>query len=142
MTDKQKAEISKLREEGYGYAAIANILGLKRDNVRYYCKTNELDGVMAKSKEHITGERLTCAECGTALVSFDNKREKRFCSDKCRHSYWNKRRFEKHEKTKTQITAVCRCCGKPFYSYKSEKRIFCSAKCYMDYRFRRSVEND
>ena len=44
MTEYQKAKIHELRFKGLGYRAIGNVLGLSRDAVRAYCKSNGMDG--------------------------------------------------------------------------------------------------
>ena len=43
MTNTQKRQITRLREQGLGYAQIANRLGLSKSTVSTFCKRNELD---------------------------------------------------------------------------------------------------
>ena len=42
MTNTQKRQIARLREQGLGYAQIANRLGLSKSTVSTFCKRNEL----------------------------------------------------------------------------------------------------
>ena len=42
MTNMQKRQITRLREQGLGYAQIANRLGLSKSTVSTFCKRNEL----------------------------------------------------------------------------------------------------
>lgn len=141
MTDKQESEIRRLRTEGYGYDDVAKILGLSKDKVRYYCRMHGLDGVKAKERNRITKEGKFCAECGKFFMNAEGKKNRRFCCDKCRISYWNSHRLERHKKGRLQVSVICRGCGKTFFAYKGDNRIFCSTKCYMDYRFRGANSN-
>ena len=53
MTDYQKNKIAEFRRQGMGYKAIANVLGLPRDNVRGFCKRCGLDGNAAVIQKNI-----------------------------------------------------------------------------------------
>ena len=45
MTSEQKQQIYLLREKGYGYATIAEALGLTKNQVSAYCRRNNLSGI-------------------------------------------------------------------------------------------------
>ena len=45
MTEEQKLQIRKLRQQGLGYQAIGKMVNLTRDSVRSYCKNHGLQGV-------------------------------------------------------------------------------------------------
>lgn len=51
MTHEQKQQITTLRQSGYGYATIADALGLTKNQVSAFCRRNKLTG--AKAPAHI-----------------------------------------------------------------------------------------
>lgn len=65
MTEEQKLQIRKLRQQGLGYQAIEKMVNLTRDSVRSYCKNHGLQGVRLavemNTKERIkNGEAWIC----------------------------------------------------------------------------------
>ena len=44
MTNEQKQQIIKLRQDGYGYATIASSLGLTKNQVSAFCRRSNLAG--------------------------------------------------------------------------------------------------
>lgn len=52
LTEQQKLMIAELRNNGIGYQTIADQLSLSRDQVRYYCKRNNLAGNKGSNKLH------------------------------------------------------------------------------------------
>ena len=44
MTNEQKEQIKMLRDSGYGYATIAEALGLTKNQVSAFCHRNNLSG--------------------------------------------------------------------------------------------------
>ena len=42
MTNEQKYKIAELRQSGYGYANIADALGLTKNQVSAYCRRQDL----------------------------------------------------------------------------------------------------
>ncbi|MCM3030376.1 MULTISPECIES: HNH endonuclease [unclassified Niallia] len=116
LTLEQKEQIKKLRLSGNGYVAIANELKVKRDQVRSFCRLNNLDGERGKrnTKEKIF--LITCNNCGNTKRM--NSTKAKFCSDSCRRKYNGKHRG--HDQT-------CKQCGKVFKEYI--KRSHCSIEC-------------
>ncbi len=53
MTKEQKEQIRKLRDSGYGYATIADALGLTKNQVSAFCRREGLAGVVAGETETI-----------------------------------------------------------------------------------------
>ena len=47
MTNEQKYKIAELRQSGYGYANIADALGLTKNQVSAYCRRAGLTGTKA-----------------------------------------------------------------------------------------------
>jgi 5-methylcytosine-specific restriction endonuclease McrA len=52
VTEEQKLMITGLRNNGIGYRTIANQLNISRDQVRYYCRRNNLTGTKGINKFH------------------------------------------------------------------------------------------
>jgi len=113
--------IDKLRFQGLGYRKIAEKLGLPEGRVKSYCHRHPLD---IKQK--------LCFECGKPITATPHKREKRFCSDKCRLKWWHKN--NDLLKKKAVYKFVCPHCGTEFESYGNKNRKYCSRKCYAEAR--------
>ena len=45
MDDRQRQQIRELREEGYGYGRIAQILEISENTIKTYCRRHGLGGV-------------------------------------------------------------------------------------------------
>ena len=110
MTNEQKYQIAELRQFGYGYASIADALGLTKNQVSAYCRRAGLTG--------------TKAAVGTT----------EFCSDSCRVRWWNAHPEMVNKKAIYHFT--CACCGKEFTAYGNAHRKYCSHVCYIADRFR------
>lgn len=119
MTEKDKHLITELRTNDIGYAKIADTLSLSIATVKSYCIRNNI-----KSKEN----QLSCLECGKSIIPLQGRREKKFCSDKCRIKWWN------HHTNFMRSNATCVHCGKEFHGRAGRK--FCSHACYIAERFK------
>jgi uncharacterized protein YjcR len=92
MINSDKDKIRQLRLEGIGYKGIAASLGISRDSVRSFCKHNGLEGnssVVSLNYQENKNRNKICTNCGKPLKQKRLGRNKRFCSDKCRHSWWH-----------------------------------------------------
>lgn len=118
MNDFEKRRIVELKEAGNGYGNIAKELGLSKSTVSSYLKS--LEG------------NKTCKCCGAKFTQPAGVRLKMFCCDKCRFKY--RRLLKKGKPMTSGYQAECLCCHKKFYSYRSQKRKFCSRACYDLYR--------
>ncbi|MDR0879177.1 MAG: helix-turn-helix domain containing protein [Clostridioides sp.] len=58
MNDKEKNDIVKLRNEGYGYKKISNILGISPNTIKSFCRKNNLSGVMGKTDKERSKDDL------------------------------------------------------------------------------------
>ncbi|HAL18483.1 MAG TPA: hypothetical protein DCO86_02515 [Spirochaetaceae bacterium] len=83
MTDIQKQKINTLSSQGMGYKSIAAKLGLSANTVKSHIKRN------AMQNDSI------CLNCGDPLTHLPHKKHKKFCSNACRYSWWNRARGEK-----------------------------------------------
>ncbi len=138
MTEVEKKKIREYRLHGVGYKAIASVLGLSRDAVRNYCKSHGLDGTAAvvfmNIKEQVDrGEACTC--CGKTIKQPKQGRTRKFCSDKCRRSWWKAHPQEGTRREKSVYTIHCKGCGTIFESYGDKDRKYCSHHCYIKHRF-------
>lgn len=134
MTNSEKEKILKLRISGLGYKSIATKLGLSRDCVRQFCKTNNIAGyanAMKVNRDEQESSGAVCLNCTAELEQPTCGRKKKFCSDKCRNDWWNKN-YELHN-FKTANKYICAECKKVFTAYGNRK--FCSHECYVNYRF-------
>ena len=124
MTEQQKQRILQLRKQGATFSSIAEELSLSVNTVKSFFRRN------------IVNSRSTlpiCNYCGKPLIQPYGKKEKKYCSDKCRMLWWNAHRSDL--KKKTVCTYVCAFCRKEFTSYKSTHRTYCSRDCYYKGRF-------
>ncbi|WP_437828977.1 HNH endonuclease [Niallia taxi] len=112
LTFEQKEQIKELRLSGNGYVAIANELKVKRDQVRDYCKRNNLAGELGSKERNIK-----CLNCGKTATTYNINAK--FCSESCRSKYNKRNRGHKQQ---------CKQCNKTFSSYKIQD--FCSSDCF------------
>ena len=81
MTNQQKVQITVLRSQGYGYATIANAVGLKKDNVVAFCRKMGLTGTKAADNSRIELDARFCLQCGALLTQTPGRNRIKFCSD-------------------------------------------------------------
>ena len=127
MTEEQKNDIRKLREDGFGYKLIAKELGISSNSVKSFCRRNEL----FESKDQTLS--ALCEQCGKELVNIPKKKKKRFCSDTCRQAWWNS--HLNLVKRKAVYAYICPVCQREFSVYGNAKRKYCSHQCYVAGRF-------
>ena len=114
MTDEQKLRIRNLRGNNVGYVRIARLLGISENTVRSYCRRNEMTWNSAPKDEtcNVETEKHFCKCCGKPVRQNPGRKEKKFCSDKCRMSWWNSHPESVRRKSAREI--VCPTCGKRF----------------------------
>lgn len=135
MNIQQKTEIASLRSQGFGYTKIAQALGLSKNTVKSYCKRNNLSGAALESAADMPIPTPSfCLECGKAITQVSGRKEKKFCSDECRHKWWNARPEKIIRKAVYSYT--CARCGKPFTAYGNSHRKYCCHACYIADRFK------
>ena len=91
MTEYQKSKIHELRFKGLGYKAIGKVLGLSRDAVRAYCKSKGMDGdavTLSRNYEIKKENGILCLNCGKVLKQPKRGKARKFCSEKCRRTWW------------------------------------------------------
>lgn len=78
-----------------------------------------------------------CMTCGVFVAQPTGRREKKFCSDKCRMAWWNS--HPEAINKKAYYILVCEECGKEFESYGNNRRKYCCRNCYLNARRAKSV---
>ena len=68
MTNEQKNQIAQLRQSGYGYANIADALGLTKNQVSAYCRRAGLSGAKAAVGATDVPASNCCRNCGKPLT--------------------------------------------------------------------------
>lgn len=76
-----------------------------------------------------------CQCCGIKVIQNPKRKQKKFCSDKCRNMWWNSH-LELVNK-KAIYECKCKYCGRAFKVYGNENRKYCSRECYIAGRFRK-----
>lgn len=133
MTKEQKEQIRKLRDSGYGYATIADALGLTKNQVSAFCRREGLAGVVAGETETIPDVNC-CRCCGKRLTQTPGKKAAKFCSAACRTRWWNTHLDQ--VKRKAVYKFNCTGCGRAFTAYGNGNRKYCSHECYIRDRFK------
>ena len=138
MTAVEQQQIQEYRQKGFGYKAIAEVVGVTRDSVRGYCKRNGLDGdgkeVQLKAGEK-SKTKLVCPCCGQPITKNGKGRTRRFCSDNCRRKWWTDNYDARNKKEEAMYHYGCPHCGKQFSCYGNKTRKYCSHDCYIKARF-------
>lgn len=145
MTNKEREKIRELRTNGMGYKAIASALGLTRDSVRSFCKRNELTGnscVVALNIKEKKKRNLLCNQCGKPIKQESRGRDRKFCSDECRRTWWNENQDKRNKSKEAIYKYICNYCNKEFSVYGNKNRKYCSHNCYIKDRFWREEENE
>lgn len=119
MTHTEKEEIKAHRVAGQSYAAIADALGLRKDQVSAFCR------------RYI--QKDICLNCGKPLTQIKGRKPIKFCNAVCRTGWWNSHPSAVHQKA--YYNFICKCCGKEFMAYGNTKRKYCSHVCYIQDRF-------
>ena len=136
MTEEQKTQIVDLRGEGYGYVRIAQAFGISENTVKSFCRRKKLAGKAVPPQvmqPTVREEKHFCLCCGEVVVQTPGRKEKKFCSDRCRNRWWNSHLDQVRRKANYEF--VCPQCKKPFTAYGNVKRKYCSHECYIAHRF-------
>ena len=130
---EKKEKIIELREKGYGYGKIAELLGISINTVKSFCRRNNI----TKGENNQIKDIVICPNCGEEINVI---KKKRFCSNKCRTSYWSKNQDKINRKSAEK--SECIMCKKEFIDYKRNSRKYCSRSCYIKHRFEGGGVND
>ena len=118
MRLQDKIVINNMRMEGHTPSVIAAKLGIPASTVRSFIHRNP---VVPNTKQ--------CLQCGRPVLQPKGRREKKFCSDRCRMDWWNS--HQNAVNRKAYYTLTCEYCGKEFESYGNKNRKYCCRTCYV-----------
>ena len=124
MTKEQKDFILKSRAAGRMYSEIAETLKISPYTVKSVCMRNK-QTLQRKSESAAS----VCKQCGAPLEHVPHHKSKKFCSDKCRLSWWHAHRGE----VKSASVHICLSCGITFSGDATRK--YCSHGCYIKARY-------
>jgi len=143
--DKSDAEvINKMRNEGYGYKAIAKAITSTRDRVRSYCVNHGLNGlgeVVSDNVDIMRTQNIGCVCCSKTINQKKQGRFRKFCSEECRRKWWKDNKESRKQKDTATYKYTCPHCGEGFSSYGNKYRKFCSHDCYIKSRFWKGEED-
>ncbi|MDY5159631.1 hypothetical protein [Actinotignum urinale] len=128
MNQSQKDAIRSLRSAGWSFQAIAAHCKLAKSTVASFCKREQI----TPDTESQASVSTRCAQCGKELTP-DTQGKKRFCSEKCRLSWW--KAHPEQLKRKAFYSGICAHCGESFQAYGNNNRKYCSHACYIADRF-------
>lgn len=97
MTDAQKQEILRLRNQGLTFTEIAEAQGLNRNTVKTY---------VSRFKKKLSLQ-TKCLNCGDEIEQKPKTRKKKFCCDACRIYYWN-HKHSKHNRAGVEFAQMRR----------------------------------
>lgn len=136
ITPLQERQIREARLKGAGYRAIANVVGLDRDTVRYYCKKHSLAVQTGKETDRDSGaSTLKCPNCSQPVKQQSRGRHRKFCSEACRRKWWSSHQAAIQRRETALYPKTCAYCGKDFVSYGDVHRRYCCHACYIRDRF-------
>ena len=121
MASFSTEKLLEMRGAGMTFSQIAAALGVSRNTVKSHCRRAGQPSAEAGQK--------SCVHCGQ-LFSIRGRR--RFCSNTCRYAWNYQHRVLGADNA---VSKNCECCGKPFFSYPSSHRKFCSRHCYTAGRY-------
>ena len=119
MDSNQRDIIVSARKAGLTYRQIAEQVGLPMNTVKTYLRRT------AEVEKPVT----QCKQCAANVKQNPKRKEKLFCSDKCRLVWWRAH----SDASKSLVERQCPCCGKTFSARRSQ--IYCQHACYIKTRF-------
>ena len=133
MTKEEKMQTAALRGQGLGYKKIADIVGVTKDMVRSYCRTQKLEAAGTNDVSVIEKMKngSACLFCGKEIVTGGKGRRRKFCSEECRRAYWKKHVDEKQKRPSALYVKMCPYCGKTFEVYGDMNRKYCCHEHYV-----------
>lgn len=127
MQEQQKQFIKIRRINGEPYSKIARELGLSINTVKSFCRRSNIRcEPLCQNRTQTPSETMQviprCKNCGIILPPPRSK-QKLFCSDRCRYTWWN------HHREQKVYFLTCKHCKKKFISLGSSTRKYCSKQC-------------
>lgn len=136
MTDIQKQAVISLREDGFGYKAIATKTGISVNSVKTFLRRNGSVPCSVDSRKTDMGEKHFCRNCGVEIHSLPGRKVKVFCSRECGLKWWHS--HPDQLRRKACYSFKCAECGQEFTAYGNSRRKYCSISCSVKARKHRS----
>ena len=133
MTEQEKKQVIRLRNEFYSYKKIAKALSISESTVKSFCIRNGLGGLASHKRTKPLGDENHCLNCGLPIRQIEGRKKRKFCTYECRMAWWNE--HPQYLNKKANYEFVCKNCNKPFISYGNKRRKYCSHECYIIDRF-------
>ena len=106
QTEEKMEQVLLLRKSGMSNRKIAEYTGVSYEKVRYQCKKDDCDSIPVDEElpEKIK-MREVCAFCGKPIAKEAGRRgrNKRFCCEKCRRTYWKIHRKEAEKESQGDL---------------------------------------
>lgn len=128
MKQQEIKAVNQMRLQGKSPTEIACVLGISVNTIRTHIRRHPV----------IQGGKH-CKNCGKPVLQPPGRKEKLFCSDKCRMAWWNGHREQVRKNA--YYTIVCMNCGKEFESYGKKSRKYRCRDCYLRSRKPGAAEN-
>lgn len=106
------------------------------DGTNMKISTNNKKKIKTKSNVEVG----YCQYCGIEVLQNPGRKQKKFCSDKCRNLWWNSHLNLVNRKAMHEC--VCLHCKKQFISYGNKNRKYCCHECYVAKRFGKEGVHD
>lgn len=93
-TELDRLKICEFRTEGRSYDEIAKSLGISKKDVEAFCRRHRIGGTPLEYELNILAgiqNGTRCRNCGLPIKT--PGKNKRFCSERCRHRYWYRRHY-------------------------------------------------
>ncbi len=127
MNKMQKEKVRQMRGYRISYSKIAKAVGLPENTVKSFCRRNQLN-IRAESVVGSSSKGMPyCLNCSKQITQTPGHRGRKYCSDRCRITWWNKRPVVPGRKNIRSFT--CLACGKQFDTYGKRERKYCSRTC-------------
>jgi endogenous inhibitor of DNA gyrase (YacG/DUF329 family) len=126
MTRKQITQVDEMRLYGKSISTIANVLGVSENTIKSYCRRKKTI-VNPITPTNIAPDIKSCPQCGCFIKHTPGVKRKRFCSDKCRMTWWNA--HPDFVNRKAFYHYKCEHCSKSFKIYGNAHRKYCSRAC-------------
>lgn len=109
ITNAQRMMAPSLRASGMGYGTIARKVGVSANTVKSFCRRNAQQSETEQPFAIDTPEH-NCLCCGVPVEQNVGRKERKFCSDKCRNKWWNAHLDLVDRRAIREI--ICANCGK------------------------------
>lgn len=125
-------QIVEMHEEGLSYAKIAEVINVSINTIKGVFYQRRQKGINDPAPKSVPRKICPCCE----KKIYAPRANRVFCSDKCRHTYYNH-----HRTMRAKFTAEKKCpvCRNTFRYYPSSGQKYCSKECSLIGRYGQKV---